>query len=393
MSAVPADRIVGCASGGVIAAGRYRLPAWRRAISAGQVAQIGANKLSDLDPQANPAINPVYPLSPEWRGSDGQADVVKAWCGACWDEATLTMWLPLGGGHGGYAGNEPYRGKFGLDSPLWDMLRPPSGAIGNLLTTNDGQESTGSYSDGRPRAIHSYNKHVYIPGVGPLCIVQGNTAWSAGGGTSRALLLNEITGEATSPVTHPSAGSSTSGAGACYDESRHCVWYRSAANGRLHKLDVATWTWNVNSTWMNDADWGYRRLVYLPEHDVVVQLDSLKTGGFIVHGLTTGVFSAPGVSNSVPTGLAWNGQAGAEWDGSRLLIWNNDAGATHKIFTLTPGASVLDQWTWGEITFSGVTPTVRTVNGTYGRFVYSARLKGCVLQNLVGDKPYFFAIE
>lgn len=391
--ATPVGDSFAVASGGVIAGGRYRWPAWRRAMSAGIVAQIGSNKLSDINPANNPAINPNHPATPEWQGAGGQSAVVNAWCGACWDEQGGRLWLPLSGGHGDYAGNEGYKVRLFDESPAWEMTRPPSGAIGNLLTTNDGQEATGNYSDGRPRAIHSYNKHVYVPGVGPLCIVQGNTAWSAADGSARSLLLNESTGEFTAPVTHPSAGASTSGAAACYDESRHCVWYRAASDGRMHKLDIASWTWNTNGSWQYDSAWNYKKLIYLPEHDVVLQVDEAKTGGFALWNLTAGNYSTPGATNAAPTGLTWGGAAGVAWDGSRLLVWNNTTGYTHKIFTLTPGASLADPWTWGELSFSGVTPSVAPTNGTYGRFAYSPRLNGCLLQNETTQKTYFFAIE
>ena len=164
-----------------VAGGRYVWPAWRRHHAPMSVFAIPAsNTLDDLNPKNNPAINPVYPSTPEWMGN--HANIIGAWCGACYGDDAGELWLPLSGGHGDYAGNEPYKINLRADVPQWEMVRPPSGAIGNVLTTNDGQEASGVYSDGRPRSIHSYNKSVWIDGVGPAVAVQGSTSWSAQAG-------------------------------------------------------------------------------------------------------------------------------------------------------------------------------------------------------------------
>lgn len=167
--ATPVGDSYGVASGGVIAGGRYHRPAWRRAMSPMGVGTIPiANKLSDLNPDNNPAINPNYPSSAPWTGSTGHTSVISTWCGACYDRATDTLHFPLSGGHGDWAGNEPYKVRIGDESPLFVMMRNPSGAVGNTGTLNDGLESTGVYFDGRPRAIHSANRPVYVPGLGPI---------------------------------------------------------------------------------------------------------------------------------------------------------------------------------------------------------------------------------
>lgn len=389
--ATPVGDSYAVASGGVIAAGRYRWPAWRRSIASGTVAQIGINKLSDLDPKNNPAINPVYPASPEWHGAMGQAGIVIPWCGAAWDEWRGLFVLGLNGGHQDYAGNESYIENLYADDPAWVMPRPPSGAVENLLTTNDGLEATGNYADGRPRAIHSYNKHVATP-AGIVLIVQGNTAWLGSAGTFRTMLLDVDTGEWEVKTTHPAPGASTSGAAGCYDSLRNRIWYKPASDGRPSWLNLDTWSWTAQSGWAYDSSWTYKRLVYLPEHDLILQADANKSGGFCLWSPTTGTIYQPGVSGSPPDGLVLSGISGCDWDGERLLVWHNSRD-TNVIGTLTPGANpIADPWTWGQVSFSGATPTARVSNGTYGRFAYSRRLKGCVLQNLVGDKPFFFAL-
>jgi len=120
------------------------------------------------------------------------------------------------------------------------MLRNPTGAVGNTGTLNDGQEATGVYFDGRHRAIHSYNKPVYVPGYGPLIAVQGNTSYTAGGGTNNSLLLNEGTGEMSVLATLASPGAATSGGAACYDQSRGRVYWIGVGTGKLSYLNPAS---------------------------------------------------------------------------------------------------------------------------------------------------------
>lgn len=371
--------------------GHFRIPAWRQAIQPGRIAQIGRNRLSDLDPAKNPAINPVYPNAPEWSGSLGQAGIVLPWCGACWDEDGGTLWLPLQGGHGDYAGNEGYRIRLLDDQPAWTMTRPPSGAIGNILKTQDGKESTGNYADGRPRAVHSVNKPVYVPGIGPVMVVQGNTSWNGSMGTARTLLLDEQTGEWSVKAVHPSPGATMAGAG-CYDPSRHLIWYKSSAEGYPSYLDLRNWNWVVLTRWAKDPSWSAKRLVFLPEHDLVFQVDDTKPNKFCVWDTERGSLYTPPAIGTFPKGLTFNGGSGCEWDGTRILAWHH-AGGTTTIGTLTPtGEPRKDPWAWGEIEFSGITPSAAVPNGTYGRFAYSRKLKGCVLQNAVNTRTYFFAI-
>ena len=93
-------------SGGVIAGGRFRLPlgfpsaplTW---------AEVGTNALADIDPALDATINPNYPSTAPWIGSNGHPSVISAWSGGAWDEANRRLFI-TGGGHADYAGNEAY---------------------------------------------------------------------------------------------------------------------------------------------------------------------------------------------------------------------------------------------------------------------------------------------
>lgn len=144
-------------SGGTIAGGRYRYPAWRRALTSRVWAQIGSNKLSDINPTNDAAINPTYPTSP-WGN---QANMIASWNGGGFDSASQE-YVVWGGGHSDYAGNEVYGIDLSLDAPAWSLLIKPSGAIGNTGTLDYGANVADTYFDGRPRSQHTYGNLVCV---------------------------------------------------------------------------------------------------------------------------------------------------------------------------------------------------------------------------------------
>ena len=387
-----------CATGGRIVAGRYSLPAWRRAMAPRTWAQVGSNTIADIDPAKNPAMNPNYPSNPEWRGVGGQSGVVYPWCGACFDWDKGQLWLPLGGGHQDYGGNEAYYLDLYSDTPQWRMPRPPSGAIGNLLTTKDGQEASGVYADGQPRAIHSYNKHVYVPGIGILCAYQGLTYFSATGGTRDTWRLDAATGLWTKIATALYVTSS-SGSAACYDPGRHCLWWAPQSDGYLQQLDLATMQWATRNDYPRINSFNYKRLIFLADEDLMLLFDKGQAGGFGVFDMTAKTLATPGTTGTMPAGLAGGdiGQGGADWHPDGFVVLWHHATDMARIATLTPSVNKkTDPWALGEIipaNENAITPSVRVTNGTYGRFGYSARLNGYYLQNEVAQKTYFFAAD
>ena len=354
-----------------------------------------SNLLSSLNPLNNAAINPNYPSSPEWYASTGHAAIVSAWCGACYDTIDDVLWLPLGGGHSDYAGNEPYKIAINAETPSWVMVRYPSGAVGNLLTTNDGQESTGVYSDGQPRAIHSYNKPVFVPNVGPYIGVQGNTSWSAGGATAKPVAVHPTTGSGTLKATNSYSGVS-SGGGAAFDPTRGTqgsIWWRGSDTSSFSRYDVAADTWSsVGSAF---AISGNSSLCYLPDDDCILWGSDGGTAWAVID-CATGTRYAPTFSGTV-SGSLRPGSCQPRWVPSlgAVCAWDNSTSTT-TITRLTPGANPrTDAWTIDAITVSGsnaVTPTARATNGTYGRFAYAPNLNGFVLLNATNQNPYFYAI-
>lgn len=373
------------AGGGAV--GLY-IPTWVASATVGTWGVIPfSNTLSALDPKTNAGLNPAYPSSPEWYGG-GHANIVTAWCGACYDADTDTLWMPLGGGHTDYGGNEPYKAQIAVETPAWSMVRPPSGAIGNILTTNDGQEATGVYADGQPRAVHSYNKPVYIPGVGPALAVLGAT-WRAATGPNKFLQIDPDTGLGTLKALNGSPALSSS-SGSAYDPSRHVVWYRGEGTAGMYEYDVAADTWTAAGSTV--AVSGSVSICYLPDDDcLLVGIGTnLRVFDCATNTWYSPTFSGSGaLSNYGLTQWRWCAELGA------CIGWHN-ATSTTLITSLTkPTNPRTDTWTIGTLTVDGsnaVTPTAATGAGTFGRFSYSNKLKIAILFNSTSGSHYFFKV-
>lgn len=372
------------------------LPAWRTAMAVNTWAEIPSTLLSSIDPENSATYNPNYPATSPWHGTGGQTNVVGAWNGAVFDSATDTLFIPLAGGHTDYAGNEPYAINLRTDAPTWAMLRAPSGAVGNVITLNDGQEETGLYSDGRLRSVHSYGNHAYVPGVGPVITRVAASYASAIGTLRKVYSISPTTGEA-SLLSDWTAISSTDAGGAagaaCYDPSRECVWHLGGSPCRMLKTVVSTGVTTVVGAWDNHLN-SNGACIYIPSLDLVGVFDGLYD--FHIFDPATGLWTFPTTTGSYSAGLSLDGQIGAAWEGSKIVLWNNVTTRT-EISTLTPpGASPrTTAWTRGVQTVSGgntITPTAKTATGTRGRFGYSSYLQGCYLFNGVSEKLYFFAL-
>jgi hypothetical protein len=455
-------------------------PAWRQAMAAFTWAEVPtSNTLASLNPKNNASINPAYPGNPEWGA--GHAAVITAWCGGCLDEATDDFWIPLGGGHADYAGNEPYKLNLRHDTPTWTMVRPPSGAVGNVLNTQDrpltgagstttaivlasgvsapavyggydaasdeddayngmtlqvsnqtrtitdydgathtatvgsaysitvtGQfysvisggvsvhgalgEQSGMYADGRVRSTHTYNKPVWVPGVGPFIACLSSVSWSGQVGTDKPVRIDPVTGESTLlAASSVSMGS----VGACYDPSRHAIWMRGAGTGKFHRYNIGTDTW-TNDIGPNKAVSGRASLAYLADINCIVWICQTFTAGFALLDCATGTVYEPSVSGSWTADLASN-QAAWVPSLNAVCSWNNSSDTTLiSRLTRPVGNPRTDEWTLDTLEVdesNSVTPSARTANGTYGRFGYSPFLDGFYLLNSTSGPVYFFALS
>jgi len=378
---------------------------------------VSASKLSDVDPADNTNINPLVGDSP-WRGSDGQRAVIAAWGSAVWDDVNRKLWIPIGGGHGNYAGNECYVHSLGSASPRWSMPRAPSGAIGNRLSVDDGREATSTYADGRPRSIHPYNNVCYAPGVGPVITRISAPYSNSNASSNRAFCLDPSSGESRlvfdfgdpSQTGFPSGtpyGQGTGGAAnaaCCHDPVRN----RIVTVGIGNRVNVL---WCTPSTLPGPWRGGHlpavigpsggaaQALVYLPEQDRYLHL--VPWQGNVYHKLIhpdTGAMTDLGpVFGSLAPGLHLDSMTGAAWapELGRVLLWNQVSNAA-QISTLAYPGNLISAWPAGTVAVSGVntvTPPTQPGNGTFGLFGYSSSLRGCYLITGTNAPVHFFATQ
>ena len=371
-------------------AGRFNYPSWRRAIAPAHWGTIpAANLLSDLDPSNDPLINPNYPSNHPAHGNIGWRGIIDAWSGASYDYITDQLAI-YGGGHTDNAYNCWPLVNINQDYPTWYMPRPPTGSIGNTGVLNDGQEASGVYFDGQPRAIHPYNKLVFIPNVGHTVIVQGNCSYSGQAGTRDTLVLDAETGLCTRSYLNP-RGSGTSGYGCAFDPTRGVVWTKGAATGQFGKTAIdGSFSDLVGATIEGGS---YCGLCYMDDIDAVL---CVRDGAVYLLNCVTESWVQLSFSGSL-VGCNFVGKMQPRYFGSgRVAVWDNTDNAAQINVLQCTGNPFVDAWTITQLPIAPgnvVTPTVRTENGTYGRFFYSPNLNGFGLINGVSQPIYFYALE
>lgn len=404
MPALPES--VSIASGGVVAGGRRRLPNYLLGAPLLTWVEAPSNRLTDIDPKNDPLINPNHPAAAPWnRTASGGVNVpsidqvVRPWCGGV--EHDGEFWLPLGAGHTDGADNAAYRIDLGVDNPAWSSPRPPSGALpliagglpagstaqGNSFLLDDGQESSGVYADGRPRAIHSYRKHVFVPGLGIVMAVHGGTFSSATKSGKHTWLLDTETGEWEWKSTATSVFiSESSGGAACYDSTRGCVYWLGGGTARLLRLNLETWTFaSVSGDTIGSS--GEECIVYVPELDIVVNINSYFSTKFCIRDPATGAITSPAVTG---TAQSVGASTGVAWVPGIGLVFNVGSGGA--LWSLAPtGNPKTDPWHWSEISVTGTPPT-STVTGMFSKFGYSSRLKALYRIVQASEKPWLCRI-
>lgn len=407
--ATPVDNTFTGASGAKIYIGP-NWPAWRRAIAPSTWGLMSGNKLTDINPDRNPAINPNYPSAAPWLagGVASFASMLGAYNSAYWDEATGLFGMDDNGGHGDYGGNEGYRQNFLLDTPAWALKYLPTGAKGTpQFALNDGQDATGLYADGRVRSTHTYNYMVYYPGVGPI-IARIAAPYSGGqADVKKAFIINETTGAATllcdySAFNVGGGGQGTPVGGAFVDTSRNCIFTFGCSGTGVIKIDVTTGvaTQVVASSFLIASQGG--RAVRMPGPDLqgFFQLGgtSYPQPFYLLDPTNNYAMIQPTITGSFPAGFSITGLIGVAWDDahSRFLMWHKQTDRT-QIATLTPSGNPRTQpWVAGTLAASAsnaVVPTLGDSIAINGRFFYSPGLGGCGLLNAVDQQTYFFATE
>ncbi len=385
-------------------------PVWRMGATANTWLTITSGDISAVDPANDPAINPSYPSAAPWKAVSGQVAVIGAWGSCAWDDESRTLWIPNGGGHDNYAGNETYALPVGDASPAWSLKQPPTGAIGNTGTLDDGNENTGVYFDGRPRSSHIYNSVTYAPGVGAV-MVRVPFNFRTAGSSNKVYRFDPVTGAPSLVCNLDTLGVSVGNAGnsaTCYVPARGANPPRIYSVGTQgpHKM---TWvepsaspgTWNAGylATDVYLAD-GRQGLVYIPTIDRILHLQTNSESLYhaLVHPDTGATTNLGVVSGTLPTGFDTGVQPGADWNSDLgwLGVWCQTSSTT-TVSKLTPSASPLTlPWLLTTVSLgagNAVTPVAAGGNGVFGRWRYSHILRGFVLVPSNSAPTVFFATE
>lgn len=376
-----------CASGGIISAGRFRLPSGFPS-SPLTWSEVGSNTLAEIDPAIDPLVNPNYPGDAPWKGINSHPSVISAWSGGAWDEATKSLYI-TGGGHGDYGGNEVY--KWNAATGLFSMVTKPSGAIGNIGTLNDGNDASNPcYFDGQPRSAHNY---------GNLRIVNGEfwnfqgANYSLGMGVRSAFKL-----AGTSFVRQTTRTWGASYGMTVWDSLRSRFLVISSGNGQPNWWKPSDDSTGAMAHWTNnDEQEAYG--VYDTRRDIVLQFSKYVTCFKCDDTSDAVAITATGTPPTWAsyTALGAPSRSGVvyDYDNDRYLVWGNGS----SIYVLTPPAigqnPLAATWVWSKIDPAAgntVTPTAAASNGTYGRFWYSPSMKCCGVVNAVTQKMYVFRL-
>lgn len=389
--ATPVGDSYSCAPGGRIAAGRHLLPAWLSAMPVHTWATPGSNTISSVDPAIDPAVNPNYPATPPWWGSNGHGSVITAWCGGAWDEVKKQLFV-TGGGHADYGGNEVY--VWSAQTGAFSRINKPTGAIGNTGNLIDGLDATiPTLFDGQPRAAHTY---------GNLRVVNGEfwnfqgAVWYAGFGAISAFKLVGTSWVRQTTRIFPECYGMT-----VWDSTRQRFVIVSSGNAIpvfWKPSDDTTGSIGIGTGYTNGSSGVYGD--YDPLRDIILQFSTnvtcLKADGSADAVTITATGTAPNWATYLPEGHSSGAGVVRDAANDRWLIW----GGGTSIYVLTPPAVVQNPltatWVWSKIDADAsntVTPTAPTAHGTFGRFWYSPSLKCCGVVNSVTQKMYVFRIE
>tara|TARA_Y100000310_G_scaffold342527_1_gene446175 strand:- start:20689 stop:23136 length:2448 start_codon:yes stop_codon:yes gene_type:complete len=382
-------------------------PQWRATMSGNTWVEIPNTNMDQIDPKDDPSLNPNYPLSAPWDGTNGLAAIMQAWGGGCNDDSRIIV---AGGGHQNSAINSIFDIELNTDNPQWRMSEPPSGALPGVIVLDDGQESTGVYSDGRYRSTHTYNSLAYKTDTNEL--IMGMQGGVYKGGTRSAETLKMIRFDGTTLVesgksvtNNHTSGSGASGGGGCLDQSRNGYWWLDQGNsGKFSFYDFALDQWSEFSdpTLPSSVPPNFQSaaLTRLPDHDLIFA----SIGGRVDE--TTQVNQAQIYDPSddtwtvitfqgtaVGTFLAGDGQP--RLVGNRIYWWNNHSDTEIINYVEIPANPKTGPWQISQLVndpSNSVIPTVKQTNGTWGRFAYIPSLQGFALVNATDQNIFFYAI-
>lgn len=331
--------------------------------------------------------------SPEGAGY-GYAAVMTAWGGAVlnttgfyngstWvDGYAIVCW---GGGHGDYAGNEPYALSLSTNTPTWYRLRDPT------LTGVSNVDEDGS---GNPVSRHTYSSLSYIPSANAMQAIGSLFRYydANSSGLCHRFSFNQVSPNSNQPwskVANAAGGTSVS----AYDSTLDRIWYAGASGGDVSYYDVAANTHSVGAFKSPTYNGAPHSAVDTSRGLWAIVSTNAEISFYRTNSGTANEYYTPTTSGTAP-GTGINKSIIYDATDDRFVVY---AGEGKKVYYLTPPASSPyaggNAWVWSSVNpAGGSTPPTQQTNGTYGRFapVTFPAARGYVLVNGPTDSVYFF---
>lgn len=321
----------------------------------GQIANIGLNDLSSL--------NPCKAGSCWYGGSSRQEAPWRNWCGAAFarEYSTHGAMIFWGGGHGG--GDDHGLYVFDFTSRLWSRVGPSIPAQ-SYLRELDKEWSDylheGSYI---VPGLHTYNYPTYVPpgkpGVGP------RGAWLlpalvSGPGGNAPHAVDLATGQWFRFTTTKEGSYASPYSGTLEDTKRGRIWWGGTRTRGYLGLDfndeAPRKIQKVNGTWF--GGW-YDRFVYVPEADMALcfwcEFGRTEFKAQVIDLRSGQPVSVP--FQPIPPRTMASAGFGADWCPVTKKFYLYEGRGQNTLAVLTP--SSLDfsncSWSWNEESFGGAT--------------------------------------
>ncbi len=333
----------------------------------GQWCNLAGSRLSDVVPTGD-ALEAV-------RGNSGPAAIMGAWGGAAFD-TTRDQLLVWGGGHMDYAGNEVY--AFNLHTSTWSRLSEPSTDVG-------GDEPSGLYPDGLPRARHTYNYLQYVATpFDAMCSFGGAAFYPSGQTGNGAVVCFHLANTHWSTEGELDHGGNI-GAISAIDPTTGHIWSHGTGNeAYLSDYDPHSGQ-ATRHVRFDEGFFGY-------ELTAAIEPDARKLVGVGGGRVRIWDLENPEADSVV-----------IETTGGDALVNANNPGfdydsATKQLIGWAEGGSVyaldLEARSWSEKQLrDDVTPTSPSPNGTYGRFRYVPSLDIFVLVNGIDEDVQLYRLS
>lgn len=337
--ASPVADFYGCPSGGVIVAGRHRLPVWARGAA--------LNTWTEIP-------NTIY--------GNGAMD---SWGGLALKKSNSELIIVAPGGHSDSSYNGADSIVLSADTPAWTHRRNSSPATANVLY----------YADGTPTSRHLYHYIHYIESIDAVLLSGCRFGYGGGTPTGPGMDLFDLATNAYMPrYTYPDIPDTSFGV---VQDGQGRIWTTSGK-----RFDPSTGSWTATTGWF---------------HRFPVVYDSLRDTLFsIQYGDGQGVDSGlNSVKVDAATGTASvitiNASAAyTDWlaaapsyatldydpDNDRFLFYHG--GETGKVYVITPNSGTA--WDMSVLATTG-TPSATPASGAgiNKRFLYVPKLKGFVM--------------